>query len=83
MLENAAFMIVTLADLQDEINASGAVDEYHNGANQSGKKASATIQAYNSTVKTFTALMDRLMAKLPKDQRASALSDFLSGGDDA
>ena len=80
MLENAAFMVVTLADLQEEINADGAVDEYQNGAAQFGRKASASIQAYNATCKTFTALMDRLMAKLPKEQRTSALAALRDGG---
>lgn len=82
LMSNAAFMAVTLADLQEAINAEGAVDEYQNGAAQFGKKASATIQAYNATMKVYLATMRDLLARLPKEQRASALADLLNGGGD-
>ena len=38
LLENAAFMKVTLEDLQKIINDNGCSDEYQNGANQFGKR---------------------------------------------
>lgn len=79
LLRNAAFMAVTLEDLAAEISEEGVVDEYQNGANQFGKKASATIQAYNSTMKTYHNLMDKLRDRLPKEQRKSALAELLDG----
>lgn len=82
LMSNAAFMAVTLADLQEEINAGGTVDEYQNGSAQFGKKASATIQAYNATMKVYLATMRDLLARLPKEQRTSALTDLLNGGGD-
>ena len=69
LLENAAFMRVTLDDLQRQINQDGAVDSYQNGAAQHGVKISANIQAYNQLMKTYHALMDKLLARLPVDQR--------------
>ena len=45
LLENAAFMKITLDDLQESINANGCSDEDKNGANQYGKKAAADLQA--------------------------------------
>lgn len=69
LLENAAFMRVTLDELQKQINQDGAVDSYQNGAAQHGVKISANIQAYNQLMKTYHALMDKLLARLPVDQR--------------
>ena len=69
LLENAAFMRVTLDELQRQINQDGAVDSYQNGAAQHGVKISANIQAYNALMKTYHALMDKLLSRLPVDQR--------------
>ena len=74
LLQNAAFMFATLQDLQQAINANGVTDVYQNGANQSGTKASADLQAYNSLAKVYNALMDKLSAKLPKEIKQSRLA---------
>ena len=77
LLQNAAFMFATLQDLQLAINMNGATDSYQNGANQSGTKASADLQAYNSLAKVYNALMDKLSAKLPKEIRKSKLQAMM------
>ena len=77
LLQNAAFMCVTLQDLQEAINENGVTDNYQNGANQSGTKASADLQAYNSLAKVYNALMDKLSAKLPKEMRKSRLQAMM------
>ena len=74
LLQNAAFMKVTLEDLQEAINQNGVTDVYQNGANQSGTKASADLQAYNSLAKVYTALMDKLSKKLPVQIKQSRLA---------
>ena len=78
LLQNAAFMKVTLEDLQRQINENGVTDQYQNGANQSGTKASADLQAYNSLAKVYNALMDKLSAKLPKEVRQSRLAAMMN-----
>lgn len=78
LLQNAAFMAVTLEDLQVEINENGVTDQYKNGENQFGRKISADIQAYNTTMKTYNTLMDKLMAKLPQELRENKLGKFLN-----
>ena len=65
LLQNAAFMKVTLEDLQKAINAEGVVDEYQNGANQHGLKQSATLQSYNALIKNYAGVMKTLVALLP------------------
>jgi len=77
LLQNAAFMCVTLQDLQKAINENGMTDVYQNGRNQSGTKASADLQAYNSLAKVYNALMDKLSAKLPKEVRKSKLAAMM------
>ena len=51
LISSAAFLAVSLEDLEAEINANGCIDEYTNGENQGGKKTSAELQSYNATVK--------------------------------
>lgn len=72
LLQNSAFMKVTLDDLAAEITASGSVDEYQNGANQSGKKIAAAVQSYNALLKNYLATTKTLAAYLPRMVRASA-----------
>lgn len=65
LIKNAAFMRVTLEDLQDQINEEGPVDEYQNGEGQFGKKQSAALQSYNSLIKVYTNVTKQLFHNLP------------------
>ena len=73
LLQNAAFMKITLDDLQVVINDEGCSEEYMNGANQYGKKASAALQAYNSLIKNYNTVSERLSKLLPPDKQESLL----------
>lgn len=44
LIQNAAFMKITLDDLQKSINADGCSEEYMNGANQYGNAPSGTMR---------------------------------------
>ena len=80
LLQNAAFMKVTLEDLQTQINKDGPTDEYKNGANQHGIKQSATLQAYNSLVKNYASVIKNLAQLLPPEQKKTVdrLQQFLT-----
>ena len=78
LIEQAAFMRVTLADLQTEINEIGCVEEYKNGREQSGFKVTAALQAYNSTVKNYAAVCERLDRILPATSAGSKLAALMS-----
>ena len=65
MIENAAFMRVTLDDLQKEVLSGGVVEHYQNGENQSGMKQSAALQAYNALLKSYTNVMKSLYNYMP------------------
>lgn len=76
LIQNASFMKVTLEELQATINDEGATDEYCNGANQFGRKQSANIQAYNSLIKNYNNVIDKLEKLLPAEAKKGKLSEF-------
>lgn len=65
LIENAAFMRVTLDEMQAIINRDGVIDHYTNGKNQGGAKASAAVQGYNSLVKNYAAVVKTLLGLVP------------------
>ena len=77
LIEQAAFMQITLEDLQRDVLADGCTEEYQNGRNQSGMKAAAALQAYNSVVKNFAAICERLDRILPEGTGGSKLRELL------
>jgi len=67
LLENAAFMAITLEDLQEVINREGVISEYQNGANQWGTKKSPEAEVYNTMIKHYMSIIKQLTDLLPKD----------------
>lgn len=66
LISNAAFMAVTLEDLQKTINKEGAVSKYQNGENQWGTKKSPEVEIYNSMIKNHSSLIKQLTDLIPK-----------------
>jgi len=83
LIKKAAFMSVTLDDLQDAINEKGVIEEYHNGANQTGFKKSVEVDVYNTMIKNYHAIMKQLIDLLPNKAEnyvaGESIKDFLSG----
>jgi hypothetical protein len=69
LIENAAFMTITLNDLQDNINKNGVISEYQNGENQWGTKKSPEVEIYNTMVKNHMSVMKQLTELLPKQDK--------------
>ena len=65
LIRNAAFMTITLEDLQETINREGAVSEYKNGENQFGTKKSPEVEIYNTMVKNLASIIKQLTDLLP------------------
>lgn len=78
LLQNAAFMKVTLEDLQEIINAEGVTEVYQNGANQHGMKQSATLQSYNSLIKNYASVIKTLSHLLPPERKPNTFTSFLN-----
>lgn len=79
MLEEAAFLKNTLEGLRKEIKENGTTDEYKNGANQYGKKISASLQSYNNTLKNYYALIEKIVKMFPLESgETDELLEFLN-----
>ena len=70
LLQNYAFMKVTLEDLQEEINRDGIAETYQNGENQSGQKENSKLKSYNRLVKNFESVAKTLMKQLPVEDKS-------------
>ncbi|NOW07845.1 hypothetical protein [Clostridium beijerinckii] len=66
LIKNAAFMTVTLEDLQETINCEGTVSEYKNGENQFGTKKSPEVEIYNTMIKNHMGIMKQLTDLMPE-----------------
>ena len=72
LINEAAFMSVSLAELRAIINKKGYIEEYQNGENQKGIKKAAEVDIYNSLIKHYMAIMKQLLDLLPKTEVAVA-----------
>lgn len=81
IIENVAFMTVTLEDLQSSINAEGVITKYQNGANQWGTKKSPEVEIYNTMIKNHANLIKQLTDLSPVNNTGTnELLSFLGGG---
>ena len=69
LMQNAAFMAVTLEDLQQAINDNGVISTYQNGANQWGTKKSPEAEMYNALIKNYSSIIKQLTDLLPKENQ--------------
>lgn len=79
LIKNAAFMAVSLEELQETINAEGYVVEYQNGENQKGTKQSDAVKTYIAMTKNHAAIIKQLTDLVPpekkKESKLQALRD--------
>ena len=76
LIENAAFMAITLDDLQTAMNETGVISEYQNGENQWGTKKSPEVDVYNTMIKNYASIIKQLIDLAP--EAAGAGNDLLS-----
>ncbi len=80
LIQNAAFMAVTLEDLQAAINENGCISTYQNGENQWGTKKSPEADVYNTMIKNYSQVIRQITEMLPKEEQGAIkdeLIDFL------
>lgn len=68
LIDNVAYMAVTLRELRDDINQEGLITEYQNGENQFGTKKSPKVEIYNTMVKNYISSFKTLLDLLPKNK---------------
>lgn len=77
LIENCAFMAITLQDLRDKINREGCVSKYQNGENQWGTKQSPEVKTYNQMLKNHMSITKQLTDLLPSGKQGEAKDGFI------
>lgn len=85
LIQNAAFMSVSLKELQEAINIKGYTEEYQNGEHQKGIKKAPEVDIYNTMIKNYSTVTKQLLDLLPKniqDQYNDGFEEFVFGRED-
>lgn len=79
LIENVAFMSITLKDLQQAINEKGFTENYKHGENQHGIKKIPEIDIYNVMIKNYNQTVKQLreIALAEAENGADELLDFI------
>lgn len=77
LIERAAFITVSLQDLEAVLNKNGWTEVYTNGRNQEGIKKSAAAEAHISLTKNLNAIMKQLLEFVPPAQQVSRLEALM------
>lgn len=78
LIARAAFITVSLQDLEKELSDSGWTEVYQNGQSQSGLKKSAAADVHISLTKNLNAIMKQLLDLVPAAQRKSKLAEMMT-----
>jgi hypothetical protein len=81
LIEEAAFMRITLKGLKDDINEHGVVDEMPQGEYTIFRE-SPTVKTYNTMIQRYTAACKELNNLLPKDNpkiKDDGFEQFVTG----
>ena len=70
LIAQAAFLSVTLEDLNEQISAEGCVESYTNGKNQGGRKISSAAKAYTNLIGKYSAITSKLLQLAPAGRGA-------------
>ena len=74
LINSAAFLAVTLEDLEEEINANGCTEEYQNGRDQYGVKVAASVQAYTALNAKYQSSIQKLLKIVPPEKSAEEIA---------
>jgi hypothetical protein len=77
LIDRAAFITVSLEDLEEELNETGWTEAYTNGQNQEGIKQAAAAGVHISLTKNLNAIMKQLLDLVPPAQKASRLDALM------
>lgn len=77
LIEQAAFMYVTLQELQEAINSDGAVEWFENGKQKMWREHPAA-KTYNTMIKNYTSVIKQLSDISPNQDEKDELMEFLN-----
>lgn len=72
LIKNAAFMAVSLEELQEIINEEGYVVEYQNGGNQKGTKQSDAVKTHIAMTKNHATIIRQLAELVPAERKKAS-----------
>ena len=78
LIDRAAFITVSLEDLEEQLNETGWVEVYQNGENQSGMKKAAAADVHISLTKNLNAIVKQLLDLVPPAQKKSRLEMMMN-----
>lgn len=78
LIARAAFITVSLEDLEQQLNLTGWVEAYQNGENQSGLKKAAAADVHISLTKNLNAIVKQLLDLVPPAQKESRLAAMMN-----
>lgn len=76
LMARAAFMAVTLGELEVKISAEGVTSEYKNGENQWGTKKSPEVEVYNAMIKNYASVVKQMCDMLPEEEGGQTNDGF-------
>lgn len=80
-VEYAVDLEFHLVDLQSELEKTGFIEEYKNGANQFGTKESTASKSYSTVLKNYNSLIRTLLSCMPQavpTEEDDGFNDFLN-----
>lgn len=77
LISQFAVTSVTLERLADEINKGDLIEDFVQGA-QRLRRESPALRAYNTTIKSYSALTNQLVGLLPEKEKKSAGDELMS-----
>lgn len=78
LIDRAAFITISLEDLEEQLNDTGWVETYQNGENQYGLKKSAAADVHISLTKNLNAIVKQLLELVPPAQKSSRLEAMMN-----
>ena len=78
LIDRAAFITVSLEDLEEQLNKTGWVEFYQNGETQSGMKKAAAADVHISLTKNLNAIIKQLLDLVPPAQKKSRLEAMMN-----
>ena len=77
LIDRAAFITISLEDLEAQLNDTGWIETYQNGENQYGLKKSAAADVHISLTKNLNAIVKQLLELVPPAQKQSRLEAMM------
>lgn len=78
LIDRAAFITISLQDLEAQLNETGWVEYYQNGETQSGWKKAAAADCHISLTKNLNTILKQLIELVPAAKKASKLDELMN-----